>query len=323
MNVRPPTVSIILPTFNRLKYLSAAIDSVFAQTFLDWHLIIADDGSEGETAAYLTTLADLPRVTLLRLSHTGNPAAVRNAALHEARGEYVAFLDSDDVWLPSKLETQLAVHKAHAARRWSYSTEDLVDANGVIMSQEGAAGRRALPEGAIFEKLLTMEASLSTPCVLVERALLEEVGGFDEGQLFFEDYDLWLRLSLRSEVTAIDEPLAHVRNHTEHYSADRVRVYQARFRLLEKMAGLAPSAHQHSILRLERAKTAAALARVYAFTGRRGDALRLLWHSREWAWRSGEWWPRAVATVGRAVAPSWLRGLVRGYLRRSRLGSRS
>src|ERR1700675_1890440 len=86
--VTSPEVSVVLPTFNRLKYLRAAVDSVLAQTFTDWELIVADDGSEGETAAYVAALANQPRVKVLRLAHTGNPGAVRNAACPAARGEY-------------------------------------------------------------------------------------------------------------------------------------------------------------------------------------------------------------------------------------------
>jgi hypothetical protein len=308
--MKPSSVSVILPTFNRLQYLRPAVRSVFAQTFHDWHLIIADDGSEAETTAYLARLAHLPHVTLIRLSHTGNPSVVRNAALREARGEYVAFLDSDDIWLPTKLEVQVAVQKASGARRWSYSAENLIDANGRLISGDGAHGR-VLPDGAIFEQLLTLEAAVSTPCVLAERHLIEDVGGFDESQPYFEDYDLWLRLSLRSEVAAINEPLVLVRNHAEHYSADRVGVYHARFRLLEKMAGMAASSRHHAILRIERAKTAAALASVHAGLGHRADALKLLWRSRECAWRGHGWWSKAGTTFSRAIAPSWLRAAVR------------
>src|SRR2546423_477819 len=97
-----PVVSIILPTFNRLKFLRPAVDSVFAQTFTDWELIIADDGSDAETSTYLATVDNPPRTRVLWRSHTGIPAAVRNAALREAAGTYVAFLDSDDLWVPQK-----------------------------------------------------------------------------------------------------------------------------------------------------------------------------------------------------------------------------
>ena len=312
-----PTVSVVLPTYNRLRYLRPAVDSVFAQTFADWELIVADDGSDGETAAFLATLALLPRVKLLKLPHTGNPGAARNAALRAACGSYIAFLDSDDVWLPRKLEIQIDAQKASPSRRWSYTALTRVGPSGEVMPGE-FSGRRLMREGTVLEQLLTLDVVIATPSVAVERSLMMEVGGFDEEQLFFEEYDMWLRLNLRSEVCAIPEPLVLVRNHDQHYSADRVGVYQARFRLLDKFAALAPSAQFDPILRQERAKTAAALAWVHAAAGRRGDALRMLWRSRGCAWQSRNGWQRAAATAARAIAPAWLRNLLRRHRSRAR-----
>jgi GT2 family glycosyltransferase len=314
-NTSTPTVSIILPTFNRLKFLRPAVDSVLAQTFSDWELIIADDGSEDETAAYLTALANLPRVRLLRLTHTGNPSAVRNAALRAARGEYVAFLDSDDVWLPTKLEVQLAAQRANTARRWSYTALTRIGESGDTMPDEPA--RRWVPyEGAILEQLLTLEVAVATPSVLADRHLIDEAGGFDEEQPYFEEYDLWMRLIALSEVSVINEPLVLVRSHHEHYSADRVRVYEARSRLLNKMKTRTATVRMRTILRIERAKTAASLAMAYAVSGRRAIALKTLWSSRKYAWHSRKWWWIASETMGRAVAPSWLQETVRRYRRR-------
>jgi glycosyltransferase involved in cell wall biosynthesis len=310
-----PSVSIILPTFNRLKYLRPAVESVFAQTFSDWELIIADDGSGRETAEYLAMLANLPRVRLLRLTHTGNPSAVRNVALRAARGEYIAFLDSDDAWLPTKLEVQLAAQRANTLRRWSYTALIRIGENGDIMPDESA--RRWVPhEGAILEQLLTLEAAVATPTVLADRRLIDEAGGFDEEQLYFEEYDLWLRLIALSEVNVVNEPLALVRSHNEHYSADRARVYEARFRLLNKMRTQTTTARLRSILRTERAKTAASLAMAYAASGRRTIALRTLWSSTKYAWHTRRWWWMAGITMRHAIAPSWLQDAVRRYRRR-------
>src|SRR5580698_5420059 len=116
-----PVVSIILPTFERLQYLRATVASVYRQTVQDWELIVADDGSETETRAYLRTLEADSRVKLLWLEHTGIPAIVRNAALHAARGEYVAFLDSDDLWTPEKLSQQLALLRSRPGCGWCYT----------------------------------------------------------------------------------------------------------------------------------------------------------------------------------------------------------
>src|SRR5687768_13275178 len=107
-----PEVSVVLSTFNRLNYLRESVDSVCAQSFRDWELIIADDGSAEATTDFLSTLAD-PRIKVLLLQHSGNPATVRNAAIREARGRFVAFIDSDDLWLPLKLERQLAAMAVH------------------------------------------------------------------------------------------------------------------------------------------------------------------------------------------------------------------
>ncbi len=125
----PPAVSIIVPTFNRLKFLGRTLASVFEQTFEDWELLIADDGSGADARAYLEALDD-PRVRVLWLSHSGRPAVARNAALSEAKGEYVAFLDSDDLWTPSKLQIQLASLRKQAGRRWGYTRFVLVDESG-------------------------------------------------------------------------------------------------------------------------------------------------------------------------------------------------
>lgn len=307
----PPAVTVILPTYDRLEYLRAAVASVLAQTFTDWELLIADDGSGAETQAYLASLERIVGVRILRLTHTGNPGAVRNQALRVARGHYVAFIDSDDLWLPTKLETQLAAHRRSSACRWSYTALIRVDATGQLLPTEKKR-YRLIQSGAIFDRLLTLEIAVATPSVMAERNFIDELGGFDEHQLYFEDYDLWLRMSIRSDVLAIEEPLVCVRNHAEHYSANRVGVYEARLRLVDKMAGIASTQRQHAILHDERAKTAMSLARAYAAYGTGSKALRMLWRSRRRALQP-RWWPQAAGIAARALAPPWLLDFVRKY----------
>jgi glycosyltransferase involved in cell wall biosynthesis len=211
-----PAVSVIMPTFNRLRYLPAAVESVFAQTFQDWELIIADDGSDEETKTYLKALHHPPRIKVIWLSHTGNPGAVRNAALRSASGEYIAFLDSDDFWLPRKLEMQIRALRQSPARQWSCTAFTMVDADGKPLATESAR-RWTARSGAIFKQLLRQEIAVTTPTVLAVRQLVERAGRFHTRQLLYEDYDLWSRLALLSEVEAIETPLTHVRKHAEHY----------------------------------------------------------------------------------------------------------
>ena len=316
-----PTVSIILPTYNRLKYLPATIESVFAQTFQDWELIIADDGSGTETKAYLQTLAARPRVKLLWLTHIGKPAAVRNAALREARGEYIAFQDSDDLWLPRKLELQLASLRGAARRHWSHTNFVIVDASGRPKAGTSAAGWPAAG-GWILEKLLTMETSIALPGVVASRALVEQVGGFDEDLVMCEDYELWLRLAAQSEIDAIDAPLTIVRRHSEH-SGDDATAFVDCLKSLEKVLRWPNAQHLAAKVRRQRAKVWAALAKSHAASGNRLAMLSALASGAPISWRYPIWWHDGMEAAVRAFAPAGVRKVIRRLLGGRRVESRA
>ena len=211
-----PEVSIVLSTYNRLPLLHRAVDSVIAQTFRDWELIVVDDGSTDGTREYLEAIED-PRVRPIWLQHGGVTSA-RNAGLRLARGEWVAFHDSDDLWLPEKLEWQLQRVTAHPACRWSYTGYSFIDTNGTPLPER--TNLLPLPvSGHILEPLLRFEVSTAVPTMLVQRSLIEEIGGFDATMLFLSDYDFILRLAARSEVCALSETLALVREHPDRTTA--------------------------------------------------------------------------------------------------------
>jgi glycosyltransferase involved in cell wall biosynthesis len=306
-----PAVSIILPTFNRLAFLPAAIASAFAQTFTDWELIIADDGSSGDTSTYLKTLEDPPRVKVIWQSHSGKPAVVRNAALREAQGEFVAFLDSDDIWLPKKLETQIESLRRHAQRKWSYTRFDLVDEAG---HPTASAAERIwpAPSGWILETLLTGGTVIALPSVVVARQALEELGAFDEELVMCEDDELWMRLAAHSEIDGIDAPLTRVRRHGEHAGNDII-AWQDRRRIFEKALHASYGARVDSILRRLRADTSVGLARSHAVSGNRLRALTTLASSVQYDWRYPTWWSGALKAALRAFAPPALRRVVRRY----------
>src|SRR3990170_289823 len=136
-----PLVSVVLPTYNRSALLREAADSVRRQTYQHWELIVIDDGSSDDT---LTTLGrfDDPRLRLIRLEHTGNPARVRNAGLAVSLGEYVAFLDDDDLWPPDKLKMQLA-GLVRTGCRWGYTAFRRIDATTQTISNTGVQPWRA------------------------------------------------------------------------------------------------------------------------------------------------------------------------------------
>src|SRR5207302_7152401 len=127
------------------------------------------------TRAYLDGIRD-PRVKPVFLEHSGNPARVRNAAIAHARGEWIAFLDSDDLWLPNKLKLQLDQLTANPARRWSCTGVGFIDAHGTSIPRR--AGAYHAQSGWILEQLLTFTASAATPTLMVRTSLIEEVEGF-------------------------------------------------------------------------------------------------------------------------------------------------
>jgi len=206
-----PRVSVILPTWDRLPLLRKAIDSVRAQTFEDWELIVVDDGSTDATHAYVTGLGD-DRIRLVALSHGGNVARARNAGARAATADHLAFLDSDDVWLPRKLEIQLE-RMLGAGERWSYTRYDHIDAAGNAIPARAGEWREM--SGRIAHEIITCEASVSITTVMVERGFFFDAGGFDEkaGPIFREDFDLELRLALLDDVIAIGDCLTRVREH--------------------------------------------------------------------------------------------------------------
>jgi glycosyltransferase involved in cell wall biosynthesis len=304
---RAPTVSVILATFNRLHYLRSTIASVFAQSFQDWELIIADDGSGEETRAYLQTLADLPRVRLIWLPHTGKPAVARNAALRAAQGEYLAFVDSDDLWLSQKLEIQIASLRRRAACGWSQTAFVLIDAGGSVI--------KAMPpvaDGWILEKLMKAETSVHLTSVIATRALVERVGGFDEELATCEDYDLWWRLAAQTEIDGIEKPLTLVRRHDEHYSDDITCLEDLR-RMLEKVWRSRSASHLDAVLQERRAKVAAALARGHALCRSPLRVLGTLLASAHYSWPYGKWWSGALKATAQAFAPQGVLSVMRKY----------
>lgn len=214
----PPLVSVILPTYNRLHYLQRAVASVFAQTQGNWELIVVDDGSTDGTTAYVLALAD-PRVRCITRPHCGNPAQVRNVGIAASRGAWLAFLDSDDIWEPEKLVLQLEA-LTDTRCRWSYGGYALIDERGERVRHSVGPPWRAF-SGRILPELLTTRASVTICSVLAERALVEEVGMFDERIPYREDYDLELRLAAASAVAAVPQCVCRVREHSSRATTAR------------------------------------------------------------------------------------------------------
>jgi len=217
-----PEVSIIIPTYNRRAMLLEAIDSVLAQSNQSFELIVVDDGSTDGTAEHLTRLGKAVRAE--RIDHRG-PAAARNRGVALARAPLIAFLDSDDLWAPTKLERQLAFMRANPDCAISQTNEIWIR-NGRRVNPGLRHRKRA---GDIFiDSLRTCLISMSATMMRTE--LFRSLTGIDESMLAAEDYDLWLRILIEHEAGLLDEPLVTRRaGHPDQTSAttpalDRFRI---------------------------------------------------------------------------------------------------
>jgi glycosyltransferase involved in cell wall biosynthesis len=293
-----PLVSIVMPTYDRLQFLPAAVESIFAQTLRDWELIVADDGSGAPTLEYLAALERDQRVRVLRRKHVGIPSAVRNAGISEARAPLVAFMDSDDLWPPAKLEKQLAKMRARPACRWSYTGFVIVDADDVPFPSE-AHRRWTSYSGEIFEQVVRGTASIRTSSVIASTELLRDIGGFDERIDCAEDCDLYARLALRSPACLVDEPLVRMRRHRPDSAGTIGASHAGREYSLRKLAA-EQSGPRRAVLTEELGRNAWLHASVVAkYLGTR-PALATFAKSLRFGWPHPRWWSGAAKAAARA-----------------------
>lgn len=231
-----PLVSIIMPAFNVERHIADSIRSVSEQTFADWELVVVDDGSTDRTAGIVHELAaEDTRIIYVRRQNGGQGAA-RNTGIQHASGSVVAFIDADDLWLPQKLERQLAVMKDTAV--------DLVYCDGYVFYDDGTPecseffaivpGRT---DGATMFPLLFAYNRIATLSVVARRDALERVGLFDENRRLqnCEDYELWLRLARAgSTFYGMTDKLVRYRRHSASSTNSESRMLVPMIEVIKK-----------------------------------------------------------------------------------------
>jgi len=248
-------VSVVIPTFNRLRLLQQAIASVQAQTYSNWELIVVDDGSTDASFETISAIED-SRIRVIRLEHTGNIGFVRNIGARSGKGVWITFLDSDDIWLPERLNIQLS-SLIREKKHWGYGGYELMNADmNKIPNQAGAYSPLS---GWIARQVLTTEAAVSVGSLMLSRKIFDEIGGFntDPGLVYREDYDLAIRLSLKYEALAIPETLVRIREHRDRatngfpYGHDRTAAVYEHFLLTNP---------DHELAKIARLRIASELA---------------------------------------------------------------
>jgi len=248
-----PSVSVIIPTHNRLDFLRESLRSVFGQTLPPLEVLVSDDGSTDGTAAMAA--AEFPLAQVLAQPNRG-PSAARNLGIRHARGDWLAFLDSDDLWQPRKLERQLAELSRRPRFRIAY-TDEIWIRRGVRVNP-GKVHRKY--SGWIFPRCLPL-CIISPSSVIIHRDVFEEAGRFDEALPVCEDYDLWLRLTARYPVYFLEEKLITKRGgHADQLSNrewgnDRYRVTALR-KIMDDTTGWFSADHKRQAQEWLRGKCA-------------------------------------------------------------------
>jgi teichuronic acid biosynthesis glycosyltransferase TuaG len=230
-------VSVIIPTYNAAHYISRAIESVLQQTMPDLQVIVANDGSIDGTETIVQTYG--ARVEYIRINHAGLPAVTRNAGLSIAKGEYIAFLDTDDVWLPEKLEKQLAAMRrenclASSTNAWRVQTGE----------SESLYFKDPVPEILTFQHLLSANFVICSSAML-HHSVLERIGNFPESPSLkaWEDYAFWLRAAAITNWAYILEPLIRYTDMpSQSIRRGHVSVFEQKHRVLENFQGWARNA---------------------------------------------------------------------------------
>jgi glycosyltransferase involved in cell wall biosynthesis len=242
-------VSVVVPAYNAGSFIAETLDSVLAQTYRDFEIIVVNDGSTDDTEQVLAGYGNSIRV--IDQENGGSPRA-RNFGIEQADGDWIAFVDADDLWTPDKLQVQLA---GLEGQRWSHTNSFYVGSN-----QGGSVSRSDLtPQygGQVFDKLI-VNNFITTSTVIIEKRLLSTLGGFDESLLLLQDWALWIEIAKTEALHYEPRCLAHYRIHPKARSRNAQRLLPYHLRLIDSVFDGIPSADPRARLK------AKALAESYA-----------------------------------------------------------
>jgi glycosyltransferase involved in cell wall biosynthesis len=252
--VRTPTISVVIPVYNAAEFIGEALDSVFAQTCLPLEVIVVDDGSEDRTPDVVASYAS--KVTYIR-KERGGPGSARNVGIRAASGQWIAFLDGDDIWLPTLLEKLARVASQTQASLVFCDSQQLINGSASDTSRLESYGlkkrlRTLAPNGVMldpFRLFLEERCYIFTPGAMIEREALVDVGLFDETFYCGEDLDLWLRLSMHYRFAVIGEVLHLRRIHGKNTGYNWWAKVRGDLQVYEKIGQYAPQTRQNPALK--------------------------------------------------------------------------
>jgi glycosyltransferase involved in cell wall biosynthesis len=220
-----PNVSVVIPAYNAAAFIADTVRSVLDQTYQDLEVIVVDDGSTDRTVECLQAFGNRIRV---HQQANGGVARARHAGVQLASGAWIAFLDADDLWLPRKIERQLA----DAPGAMSYTDRYNFGARGDVPETQGELIR--MRGGDLFVPLMREGNFITLTSVLLRRELFETMGGFYTGLNGTEDWDLWIRIAERHSISYVDEPLVRYRYHAAGISRNYLRMSRERQQVIAR-----------------------------------------------------------------------------------------
>lgn len=264
-----PVVSIVMPAYNVAWCVARAIDSVLAQSLREFELIVVNDGSTDDTRQVLQRYGDTIKVIY---QDNAGMSAARNAGIRAARGEYVAFLDADDWWLPDKLARQLELMRARPELGFCSTAARVENPDGEFLNDWQCP---PLDTVNVLETLFSENAAIAGGCsaVMARKALFERVGLFDEGLRGFEDPDLWIRLAAVSGYACVPAPLVVILRREQSVSRNLAAMRESALRSIKKNRALLSPERQGSFWRASLAGVYADYAKGAYRAGERGAAL--------------------------------------------------
>lgn len=271
------TVSVIIPTFNRAAFLREALDSVFAQTLQPFEVIVVDDGSTDNTEAVVRALQAVHSSLQYLPQRNSGPAAARNAGMRAATGHWLAFLDSDDLWVSDKLERQLAYASGHPHIGMIFGAMENLGASGKLadsradywVAQSAVMTNKGDPLPLVQA---IMDNPIGTPTVLLKREEARLNGYMDEKLRYAEDLDYWIRMMLAAQAAFLPGVVLRRRIHGGNLVSDWIKVNESVLTVLEMWAAKTP----HRIFASQASMVAYDLGSVYLKTFRFKAAARTL-----------------------------------------------